>query len=136
VKCIYDQDRKAFYVVPISVADRTIITDVFDMQLAGDFVLLVRQDVPSSDNVLSHLEVSRFMYSPPRAFSVYEFARLAADPSSGEGDRALLGTKRATLANYILRRQAVANFIAGLVPATLGNVVVIPPGTTPIDPED
>ena len=130
MKCIFDVDRKAFYLVPTSAQDRLIINTVFDMQTAGDFVLLVRQDVIGSDGVISHLEVSRFLYNPPRALSAYE----RANPNGSDDPRGGLGTKRSAELATRLRRQAIQTFIAGLSPA-VGDVVALPAGTNPIDPD-
>jgi hypothetical protein len=136
VKCIFDMDRKAFYMIPVSAADRNVINTVFNMTTAGDFVLLVRQDVPQSDGVVSHLEVSRFNYNAARPLSVFEFAFQAQHPDAPLPDpRSGSGTKRSRLADYVLRRQALQSFIVGLLPG-VGDVAVLPLGTTVADPED
>lgn len=134
MKCLYDRDRKAFYVVPVTAADRQIIQNDFGMTTAGDFVMLVRQDVLGSDNQLSHLEVSKFLYTPPRAFSTYEFEFLAANPNATPPDRNFLGTRHSAEQATRSRRTAIQAFIAGLAPL-LGDVVILPLGTNPVDPD-
>lgn len=136
MKCVFDTDRKAFYVVPVNAADRNIIQNLLGMTTAGDFVLLVRQDVPQSDGVLSHLEVCRFNYNAARPFSAYELAAMAQNPGDPAPDsRGGLGTKRTALAAYVARRAAVQSFIAGLLPG-VGDIAVLPGGSTVADPEN
>ncbi len=135
MKCVYDQDRKALYIIPQTAGDRNVITNVFNMTTAGDFVLIVRQDVPNSDNVISHLEVSRFTYSAPRYFSAWENAYLAAHPGAPEpAGRGGMGQKPSRLSDYLARRAAISAYIATLG-ATAGDVIVLPNGTTSVDPD-
>ena len=136
MKCIYDRDRKAFYLVPQTAADRAVIVNDFGMRSAGDFVLLVRQDVIRSDGVISHLEVSRFLYNKPQPLSTFEKAAVENDPGCAEPDaRSGLGTHPSRHDLYANRRSAVLAFIAGLAPGA-GDVVTLPLGSNPIDRDD